>query len=140
MAHGKDLGYSVAKIFWALFILTSIEVAWGYLLRDPRWVLWSGLIICMIAKGLLIFMYFMHMRFERWLVWSLIGPTPALVLVVVCALMPDVAFNARRDHPNGYRIDATGNVVNAVDPVHPAAGLGNPVQHGAKPADEGAGN
>jgi cytochrome c oxidase subunit IV len=125
MGHGKDLGYSVGKVFAALFVLTAIEVAFGLVpfLREPRVVLWSGLIVCMLAKGLLIFMYFMHMRFERWIVWSLIGPTPLLVAVVLFANMPDTAFNDQRDFPVGYRIDATGKVFNAVHPgaEHPAS-------------------
>jgi hypothetical protein len=117
--------------------LTAIEVAWGMFLREPRWALWSGLLICMLIKGLLIFMYFMHMKFERWIVWSLIVPTPALVAVVLFANMPDTAYNDQRDHPVGYRIDKTGNVVNAVDPEHPAAGLGNPHQHAVESAGDG---
>jgi caa(3)-type oxidase subunit IV len=129
MSHGKDLGYSIARIFWALFILTAIEVAWGMFLREPRWVLWSGLIICMIVKGLLILMYFMHMRYERMIIWGLILPTPLLVLIVLFANMPDTSFNEQRDHPVGFLIDETGEVVNALDPEHPAKGRGTP--HGA---------
>ena len=140
MSHGKDLGYSIGKIFIALFVLTALEVAWGIFLREPRWLLWSGLIICMLIKGLLIFMYFMHMKFERWIVWGLIVSTPALVAVVLFANMPDTAFNDLRDHPVGYRIDQSGHVVNAVDPKHPALGLGTPHQHAAEgaAADGGA--
>jgi cytochrome c oxidase subunit IV len=136
MSHGKDLGYSIARIFWALFILTSIEVAWGLFLRDPRWVLWSGLIICMVIKGLLILMYFMHMRFERAIIWCLILPTPALVAIVLFANMPDTSFNEQRDHPVGYLIDQSGEVVNALDPEHPAKGRGTP--HGLVPAEHAA--
>ena len=126
MAHGKDLGYSVTRIFWTLFALTAIEVAWGMFLRDPRWLLWCGLLICALIKGLLIFMYFMHMRFERYIVWSLIGPTPVLVAIVLFANMPDTSFNENRDHPVGYLIDQSGNVVNGLDPHHPAKGRGTP--------------
>jgi cytochrome c oxidase subunit IV len=136
MSHDKEgLGYSVKKIFIALLALTAIEVAWGMALpHHMRFLLWSGLLICALAKGLLIFMYFMHMRFERWIIWGLIVPTPMLVMIVLAANMPDTAFNDRRDHPVGFRIDATGQVVNALDPAHPAAGLGHPNQH-----SEGAG-
>jgi caa(3)-type oxidase subunit IV len=136
MSHGKDLGYSIARIFWALFILTAIEVAWGMFLREPRWVLWSGLIICMVVKGFLILMYFMHMRYERMIIWGLILPTPLLVLIVLFANMPDTSFNEQRDHPVGFLIDETGEVVNALDPEHPAKGRGTP--HGAPAAGEPA--
>ena len=127
MGHGKDIGYSIQRIFYALFALTALEVAWGMWLREPRWLLWSGLILCMLIKGVLIFMYFMHMRFERWIVWSLILPTPVLVAIVLFANMPDTVFNGhRRDHPVGYLIDKTGEVVNGLDPHHPAQGRGTP--------------
>lgn len=127
MSHGKDLGYSIGKIFLWLFGLTALEVAWGLFLREPQWLLWSGLIACMIVKGLLIFMYFMHMKFERWIIWGLIVPTPFLVAVVLFANMPDTVFNEDiRVHPVGYLIDGSGKVVNALDPEHPAQGRGKP--------------
>jgi cytochrome c oxidase subunit IV len=105
MSHGQDIGYSIKKIFIALFVLTAVEVAWGFLFRDPRWLLWGGLIIFAFAKGLLILWYFMHMKFEKLIVWSLILPTPLLILIVLSALMPDVSFNSQRDHPVGYMLD-----------------------------------
>jgi len=49
-----------------------------------------------------------------------------LVLIVLAANMPDTAFNSLRDHPVGYLIDKTGNVVNSLDPHHPAVGRGTP--------------
>lgn len=113
--HGNGIGYSIGKIFWALFILTMVEVAWGMWLREPRWFLWTGLLTCAAAKGLLIFMYFMHMKFEKWIVWSLIVPTPLLIGVVLFALMPDLAFNDQRDHPNGDMLDQHGNIVRMID-------------------------
>jgi hypothetical protein len=44
MAHGKDMGYSIFRIFVVLFVLTAVEVAWGMFLREPRWLLWVGLL------------------------------------------------------------------------------------------------
>lgn len=107
----QGLGYSIGKIFIALFVLTAIEVAWGMFFREPRWFLWSGLLICALLKALLIFMYFMHMKFERWLVWSLILPTPLLMLVFFGYITKDVAFNENRDYANGMMMDHEGRVV-----------------------------
>ena len=137
MGHGNGIGYSIPRIFWILLGLTELEVAWGTWLREPRWFLWSGLLICAALKGLLIFMYFMHMRFERMVVWALILPTPLLVAIVLFSNMPDTAFNEdRRDHPVGYLVDQTGEVVNSLDPHHPAKGRGKP--HGfSEPAESG---
>ena len=129
MSHGKDLGYSINKIFLWLFALTAVEIGWAMpeFIREKRLLLWSGLIACMLVKGLLIFMYFMHMKFERFIIWGLIVPTPFLVAVVLFANMPDTVYNEDiRVHPVGYLIDETGNVVNALDPHHPAKGRGKP--------------
>jgi cytochrome c oxidase subunit IV len=115
MSKGHDIGYSIAKIFWALFFLTVIEVAWGMFFREPRWFLWSGLLLCALLKGLLIFMYFMHMKFERWILWALVVPTVPLMAVVVFALMPDLSFNTWREHPVGNQLDAQGRVVRMID-------------------------
>lgn len=106
-----ELGYSIGKIFITLFVLTAIEVAWGMFFRDPRWLLWSGLLVCALIKSLLIFMYFMHMKFERLLVWSLILPTPLLVLVFFGYITKDASYNDNRDYANGMMMNSTGKVV-----------------------------
>jgi len=113
MSHDHEgLGYSIFKIFAILFVLTALEVFWGMSMRGfGRFVLWGGLIAFALAKGLLIFMYFMHMKFERFLVWSLIVPTPVLILVILTALSPDLSFNSQRDHPVADMLDEHGQVV-----------------------------
>ena len=99
--HDDGLGYSAFKIFIILFILTALEVGWGVWMRDfGRFVLWGGLLGFAFAKGVLIFMYFMHMKYEKMIVWSMIIPTPFLIAVVLFALMPDISFNDEQlDHP-----------------------------------------
>ena len=85
-------------------------------------------------------MYFMHMRFEKMIVWSLILPTPLLVAVVLCANLPDTVFNEKRDYKIGYLIDQTGEVVNGLDPEHPAKGRGKPHGHTPETSGEAAGH
>ncbi len=110
MSAKDGLGYSIWKIFVALFLLTSLEVAWGMYLREPRWLLWTGLLGCALVKGLLIFMYFMHMKFERILVWSLILPTPLLIMIIFLFIRPDISRNSLRDNPNGAMLNSQGKV------------------------------
>lgn len=138
MSSKEGLGYSVLKIFVVLFALTVIEVAWGIWFREPRWFLWSGLLVCALLKGLLIFMYFMHMRFERFLVWSLILPTPLLVLVIFGYVTPDLAYNGRRDYPNGMMMNHEGRVVPMIEMIHEAGG--HQGQTPAAPAEDGGGH
>jgi len=146
MSTHQGLGYSIGKIFAVLFALTALEVAWGMWFREPRWFLWSGLLICALVKGGLIFCYFMHMRFERWLIWSLILPTPLLVIVIFGYVTPDVSFNARRDYPNGSMMDSNGKLVmmsERIDEAHlyAAPGHGEHVEAGHdEGAAEGAGD
>jgi cytochrome c oxidase subunit IV len=130
----KDgLGYNVLKIFIALFALTAIEVAWAMpsFIRDHRALLWGGLLLCAGLKAGLIFMYFMHMRFERWLVWSLILPTPLLVFVIFGYVTKDVARNDYRDYPNGMMINHEGRVVPMMEMIHEAGTHGGASGDGA---------
>lgn len=101
--------FNANKIFFTLFILTAIEVAWGVLIPyESKVLLWGGLLIMAFWKGLLIFMYFMHMKFEGWIVKCLIAPTPILICVVVFAIIPDVARNGQLNY----------DVADQLDPVH----------------------
>jgi len=107
--------FNSTRIFLTLFILTAVEVGWSFL-PFPKWALWGGLIVFASWKGILIFTYFMHMKFEGWVVKALIAPTPVLVLIVIFALMPDIAKNDLLLHPVGFQNDpASGQVVGMGD-------------------------
>jgi len=138
MSSKDDLGYSVLKIWIILFSATAAEVAWGMFLRPPtfpRWLLWGGLLVFGLIKGLYILMYFMHMKFERFIVWSLIIPTPLLVAVVLFALMPDLAFkDDLRDHPLGNMV-RDGESVNVFEYQHPP--YGHHAEHAPDSGGEG---
>lgn len=110
--HGHDHEqFSPNFIFGILFLFTALEVGWALLpLSKP--LLWGGLIGCALVKGFLIFSYFMHFKFEKWIVRCLIAPTPVLMLIVVFAIMPDVARNKRMDHKITDMADpVTGQIV-----------------------------
>ena len=122
MSQHEGLGYSAIKIGIILLVLTVLEVFWGMTMRDfGRVVLWGGLLAFAFAKGILILMYFMHMKFEKMIVWCLILPTPLLIAVVLFALMPDISMNNQLDNPIGSMRSEAGQVV----------GLALEAQHGA---------
>jgi caa(3)-type oxidase subunit IV len=107
-AHDSH-GFSANRIFIILFILTAIEVGWSLAFREqPHWIKWGGLMICAYFKGMFIFMYFMHMKFEGWIVKALVAPTPVLIAILVFALMPDVSLNERLVNPVGSQLDKWG--------------------------------
>ena len=108
-----DHQFDANKVFLGLFIFTALEVLWGYTLNGtPKWFFWGGLMFFALLKGLLILQYFMHFKFEGWIVKGLIAPTPFLVMVIIFALMPDIGANSRMDHEITDMLDPqTGEVV-----------------------------
>jgi cytochrome c oxidase subunit IV len=108
-----DKQFNPEKVFLWLFLFTAAEVGYGMLLKDAsKLVLWGGLGFFAFLKGWLIVVYFMHLKFEGWVVKSLILPTPLLVLVIWGYASPDVSRSKHLDHPIGAMYDnATGKVV-----------------------------
>ena len=104
--------FSPEKVFLWLFIFTALEVGWGMLLAGTsKLILWSGLGIFAFLKGWLIAVYFMHLKFEGWVVKSLIIPTPLLMLVIWGYVSPDVSDSKVNDHPIGAMYDNQTGVV-----------------------------
>lgn len=128
--HDAHPTFSANKIFITLFVLTAVEVLWSTVLfvHSPHWIKWGGLIVFAFWKGIMIYTYFMHMKFEGWIVKALIAPTPVLIAIVVFALMPDVSNNKQLVYPVGSQIDKSGThpgkVVGMMD--HPSAGHESP--------------
>ena len=132
--HDAHPGFSANKIFVMLFVLTMIEVAWGLGFKhSPHLLKWGGLIVFASWKGILIYTYFMHMKFEGWIVKALMIPTPFLIAIVVFALMPDVSHNDRLVYPVGSQVDKShthpGKVVGMMDHPHPATPEGEAPKH-----------
>lgn len=116
MSHDPSHGFSATKVFIGLFVLTMLEVGWAFL-PFATWAVWGGLIVFALWKGFLIFTYFMHMRFEGWIVKGFLLPTIPLMAIVVFAVMPDVSFNKKIKYPVGSMVDArTGEVMQVMDP------------------------
>ena len=130
--HGP--GFSANKIFVTLFILTMVEVGWGLGFKhSPHWIKWGGLIVFAFWKGILIYTYFMHMKFEGWLVKALVAPTPILIMVLVFALMPDVSLNDRLVYPVGSQLDKSntlpGKVISMTNERHEPKASAHDAQH-----------
>ncbi|MFN0244223.1 MAG: cytochrome C oxidase subunit IV family protein [Planctomycetota bacterium] len=124
MSTGHETGhFNANKIFITLFILTAVEVAWSLVFaHQPHWLKWGGLLVFAFWKGILIYSYFMHMKFEGWLVKALIAPTPILIAIVIFALMPDISLNSKLVYPVGSQLDKTGHQPGKVVDMHDAPG------------------
>lgn len=128
--------FSAFKVFVWLFILTAVEVGWAFL-PISKVPLRLGLIVFAYMKGYLIFTYFMHMKFEGWIVKGLIAPTVPLIAIVLCATFPDVARNSKLLYPVGYqRVSATGEVVDQTEAAE-LRGAGS--KHAVENAAHGSG-
>jgi cytochrome c oxidase subunit IV len=104
-----DKHFNADKVFAGLFLFTVLEVGWGYAGHGFDWgkmMLWGGLLFFAFLKGWLIAVYFMHLKFEGWVVKSLILPTPFLIMVIFGYVGNDVAdATAPLDHPVGSMTD-----------------------------------
>lgn len=113
-----DKHFNCDKIFVLLFLATALEVTWGYvfgpIMHSPKWVLWGGLLLFAAYKGILIAIYFMHLKFEGWGIWALLLPTPFLMCVLFGYVLPDIANGDSTNnlvHPIGAMVDAETGVV-----------------------------
>jgi caa(3)-type oxidase subunit IV len=127
--HAHDKHFSPERIFGFLALFTALEVAWGLAGKHFGWnrpMLWGGLLFFAFLKGWLIAVYFMHLKFEGWVVKSLILPTPFLVMVIFGYVMPDVAnHEAPHVHPIGSAVDPdTGAVVEDMEALWEMPGHG----------------
>ncbi len=117
MTHDSDDAkhFNAEKVFVRLFVLTMLEVGWGYAGHHFGWnklMLWGGLLFFAFFKGWLIAVYFMHLKFEGWVVKSLILPTPFLIMVIMGYVMPDVADEeSNLVHPIGSMVDKDSGLV-----------------------------
>ena len=110
-----DKHFNPEKVFLLLFLLTFLEVGWGYIGHALGWgnvLLWGGLLFFAFYKGWLIAVFFMHLKFEGWVVKSLIIPTPFLIMVIFGYVVPDVANkDGNQINPVGAQVDpATGTL------------------------------
>ena len=90
-SHATANPENVKVVFGWLVALTVIEVGFVYL-HLPRPVLATLLIGSSVAKATLVALFFMHLRFERKLVHSLVILPVLLAAMFVLALFPDIVI------------------------------------------------
>ena len=75
-------------LLWGyLFFLTVIEVAAAFLSHIPKHWLILILVVLAVVKALLVAMYFMHLKFERWrLRLIFIIPLPLAAILVLATI------------------------------------------------------
>lgn len=128
-----DNHFNAKRILILLAVLTAIEVAWGVGLHGvlTPFLLRLGLILMALWKGYLIFMFFMHMKFEGWIVKGLLVPTVPLMMIVVFANMPDTSFNDELVYPLGSMASPDGGEIHELPEVA-GGGHGEETEHGGE--------
>ena len=74
-----------------LTIVTAIEVG-AVFLHMPRSVFIGFLLITAFIKALLVALYFMHLKFEGWLMWAVIITPLVIAPIYLLILFPDIVI------------------------------------------------
>jgi cytochrome c oxidase subunit 4 len=76
------------KIFWALAILTVVELAVVFMPMS-KLVIGAALVVLAVWKAALVAMYFMHLRFETKTLGAIAITPLAIATLLVFLLLPD---------------------------------------------------
>jgi cytochrome c oxidase subunit 4 len=94
-AAGPNLQYhpvNYLRIFYILIILTALTVA-GSLYRAPNELVNVGLALAIAtAKAFFVVAFFMHLKFEGKLIYTIFFAPLTLAIVLAIALIPDIGM------------------------------------------------
>lgn len=79
------------KIFWILLGMTVAEYFYAMVTQDHFALLVIGLMSMALFKATLVGLYFMHVKMEGKWVYAMIVPACVLAVLVLVALIPDIA-------------------------------------------------
>jgi len=80
------------RVWCGLLLFTVAEYGYALAFKDRFVALVAGLVLVAVIKAGLVGWYFMHLKFDwRWASLLLL-PAVVLATVLICALVPDMAF------------------------------------------------
>ena len=83
------------NIFWALTVLTVLEIAVTYV-PVSKLMIGASLVILACVKAALVALYFMHLKFERTTL-GIIALTPMILCVfLIFMLLPDLTASGKQ--------------------------------------------
>lgn len=88
--HGHSMEKTYYKVFFGLLAFTVITFFVAEGLHNKTAAVCAAMGIATV-KSSLVAMYFMHLKFEGKWKWVMLAPTVILAIVMICALMPDIA-------------------------------------------------
>lgn len=87
------------KVWVALLVLTLIEYFYAKMFSGSFATLVLGLMFWAVIKAGLVGWYFMHLKYEGNWVYGFLVPAGVLAMVVIFALIPDIAMNITDENP-----------------------------------------
>jgi cytochrome c oxidase subunit 4 len=96
MSDHKEPNYM--GVWWGLLVLTIAEVAVGYLHFLPRVGMVISLVAMALAKAALVAIYFMHLKFEKKTLATVVLVPLVLSTILFIILVPD-GTSPDRIHP-----------------------------------------
>ena len=101
--HGTKIGVFV-KVFGALCVLTALSFGIANSpLMNSKLVGWLMMMTVSCAKAFLVISFFMHLRWERSWKYVLTIPTIIMGILLVVALVPDIALRTRAYSQDRWR-------------------------------------
>ena len=91
MATGEHTRPNYIAIWVYLAVLTALEVGVAFVSHLPKLALILILVALAIWKALLVALYFMHLRFERWNLRTIaLIPLPLAVILVIVVITESI--------------------------------------------------
>jgi len=86
--HAEHANVPYYKILGWLTFLTAAEIAWTFFGLN-RAMLIAGLGVMALVKAALVFLYYMHMKYEARALWFVMAFPMVLIFVMVAGFLPD---------------------------------------------------
>ncbi len=103
--HQQEAHAPYLMVWLWLAGLTGIEYVYAAGLKDFFLILLGGLLALAAIKAALVAWYFMHLKFEGKWVYLLILPALFLAVVLVLALIPDLAMQPADPEGDHVRVE-----------------------------------
>jgi len=79
-------------VFWSLFVLTIVEIVTANL-HIPKFVIVLSLVILAIIKATLVALFYMHLKFEKFVIYIIVLFPLLLAVILTVMILSDRAIS-----------------------------------------------
>jgi cytochrome c oxidase subunit 4 len=87
--HATIRTYLAAFVWLVVFTAIELVAVFSHL---PHAALITLILGTAIGKAFIIALFFMHLKFERWVVWLLPGVPVVFALIFMAGIIPDIVY------------------------------------------------